>query len=138
MVNDNRKGWIFSGGIVENKELITEALIREIKEESGIVVEVDKLVCISSNISEHPEYNGVEIVPTKVMLDFIGNRIGGRLTNSEENSESAWFKINEVERLIQAPKIKERFKVYINYNHQPIYLTYITHPNYKLINKINI
>lgn len=138
MVKNYRKGWIFPGGIVENGELITDAFIREVKEETGINIEVDKLISISSNISEHPGYNGVEIVPTKAMFDFIGISISGILTNSEENSESKWVNINEVYDLIIALEIKERFYAYQNYNNKTIYLTYITYPKYKLINKENI
>lgn len=135
MVKNYRKGWIFPGGIVENGELITDAFIREVKEETGINIQVDKLISISSNISEHPGYNGVEIVPTKVLFDFIGKPISGILTNSEENSESKWVNINEVNDLIVAPEIKERFNAYQNYNNKTIYLTYITYPEYKLISK---
>jgi 8-oxo-dGTP diphosphatase len=138
MVKDNRKGWLFLGGIVENGETITEALIREVKEETGIDIEVDKLISISSNISEHPGYNGVKIVPTKVMFDFSCKSIGGNITTSEENSETAWFKMDNIYNLIQAPEIKERFKAYLNYNNQITYLTYKTHPTYNLILKSNI
>lgn len=138
MFKNNRKGWIFPGGIVESGELITDAFIREVKEETGIDVEVDKLVSISSNISEHPGYNGVKLVPTKLMFDFIGKPIGGILTNSDENSESKWLNINKVKDLIIAPEIRERFNAYQNYNNNTIYLTYITYPEYKLINKENI
>lgn len=138
LVKDNRKGWLFPGGIVENRENIIEALKREIKEESGIDVEVEKLICVSSNISEHPGYNGVDIVPTKVIFDFICKSNGGKLSSSEENSESKWYNQNEVIDLIEAPEIKERFKSFQNYNNQITYLTYITHPNFNLINKIEI
>jgi ADP-ribose pyrophosphatase YjhB (NUDIX family) len=137
LIKDNRKGWLFPGGIVENKETITEALIREIKEETGIDVIIDKLFCISSNISEHPGYNGVEIVSTKVMFDFICRPVGGKISTSEENGETAWFKPEIAIDLIEAPEIKERYKAYINYNTRTTYLTYITDPEYKLINTTN-
>lgn len=45
------------GGQVEVGENLKEALMREIKEETGIDVVVNKLVCISSNTCTYQGYN---------------------------------------------------------------------------------
>jgi 8-oxo-dGTP diphosphatase len=41
-----RRGWEFPGGRVEEGEDLIQALIREVKEETGLDVEVGKLVFI--------------------------------------------------------------------------------------------
>jgi 8-oxo-dGTP diphosphatase len=100
-------GWVFPGGQVEVGENIIDAVIREIKEESGIDVSVDRLFVVSSNTTEpHEGYNGVKLVPTKVMMDFICTYIGGDVCASEENSESAWVPKDKVMDMITSPAIK--------------------------------
>ncbi|MDP4091154.1 MAG: NUDIX hydrolase, partial [Bacillota bacterium] len=92
LVNTYHGGWVFPGGQVEVGENIIDAVIREIREESGINVTVDKLFAISSNTATHKGYNGVEIVPTKVMMDFMCTYVGGEPGVSDETSESRWVK----------------------------------------------
>ena len=42
--NDSTSSWALPGGVVEKGELITEALVREVKEETGFdVIEIGKL-----------------------------------------------------------------------------------------------
>ena len=49
LVKTYHGGWVFPGGQVEVGENLMEAVEREIKEESGIVVNVEKLFVVSSN-----------------------------------------------------------------------------------------
>ena len=52
LVDKSRRfdGHIFLGGHIEVGENSRDAIIREAKEEMGIDVEIDKLICISENI----------------------------------------------------------------------------------------
>ncbi len=130
LVKTHHGGWVFPGGIVENGENIIEAVVRETKEESGIDVEVGDLFCISSNTCEYPGYNGVEKVPTKVMMDFLCRAVGGELSVSDENSESGWFRRDKVPEMITAPAVMERFKAYLEFNGKVRYLAYVTRPEF--------
>ena len=132
MVKDNRSGWVFPGGQVEIGENLIDALKREIMEETGIEIEVGEVFCISSNTCKHPGYGGVREVPTKVVLDFICYYRGGVLRGSDENSESAFISEDEALRLINKPAIIERFKAYLEYKDRPVYLEYVTEPQYQL------
>lgn len=132
LVKTYHGGWVFPGGQVEVGENIIDAVIREIKEESGINVIVKKLFAISSNTAINKGYNGVKEVPTKIMMDFICTYIDGNLCTSDENSESCWVKKDEVLDMITAPAIRERFQAYLDYDSNVQYLAYVTQPQFDL------
>ena len=138
MVKTYRGGWVFPGGQVEVGENVIDALKREIMEETGVEAEVGELFCVSSNTCKYPGYNGVKEVPTKVMFDFICRAKGGEPRPSDENSESAYFPVDEAQPLITAPAIVERFKAYLEYSGRPAYLEYVTKPEFELKLKTTI
>ena len=90
------------------------------------------MFCISSNTSSYPGYNGVKEVPTKLMLDFICRSTGGIPRPSDENSESAYFPKSRVPELIKTPSYLERYHAFLEYAGRPIYLEYVTKPEFKL------
>lgn len=138
MVKTHRGHWVFPGGQVENGETLPQALIREINEESGIDVEVDKLIGVYSNTCSYLGYKGVEMVPTKVMMDFTCKLIGGHLRTSEETPESKWIPKDQVLDYMDNPNIIERFKAYLDFTGTVQYMSYETKPEYKLNVKRNI
>lgn len=135
LVKTHRGGWVFPGGQVEIGETVIEAAQREIKEESSIYVTVNKLFAISSNTATHKGYNGVEVVPTKVMMDFICTYVDGELSISDENSESCWVKKEKVLDMITTPAIRQRFQAYLDFDGNVQYLAYVTQPEFQL--KVN-
>ena len=132
LVKNRRRGWEFPGGQVEVGENVISAVTREVKEESGVDIEVGEVFCISSNTSSYPGYNGVKEVPTKLMLDFICRSTGGIPRPSDENSESAYFPKSRVPELIKTPSYLERYHAFLEYTGRPIYLEYVTKPEFKL------
>ncbi|MCB2290910.1 NUDIX hydrolase [Clostridium sp. CS001] len=138
LVKTYHGGWVFPGGQVEEGENLVNALTREIKEESGIDVEVSSLIGIYSNTSKHKGYNGVKIVPTKVMMDFICTPISGELCTSEETSDSCWVSKDEVLTMIEAPAIRERYQAYLDFDGTVNYMEYTTQPEFELKLKRNI
>ena len=133
LVKDDRKGsWTFPGGIIEEGEGVLDGVKREVLEETGIKAEVGELFCVTSNTCKHPGYNGVREVPPKVMLDFVCRAIGGTPRPSEENSKTAWFTLDEAQRLITAPALAARFQAYLEYAGRPAFLEYVTRPAFEL------
>lgn len=130
--NRDKEVWTIPGGQVEIGENLINALIREIKEESGIDVTVDKLVCISSNTGTYEGYNGYGIVPTKVMFGFTCTFVSGELSDSDETSESRWIPRDAVLDYITIPNLVERFQAYLNFDGNVQYLEYTTKPTYDL------
>lgn len=63
-----------------------DALVREIKEESGIDTTVSYLIGVYSNTGIFKWYDGVTDVPTQVMFDFVCKPVGWELAVSERNN----------------------------------------------------
>ncbi|MBQ9382610.1 MAG: NUDIX hydrolase [Ruminiclostridium sp.] len=130
LVKNIRRGWEYPGGMVENGENIIEGLQREIFEETGASVKVGELFCVSSNTNSYPGYNGVKVVPTKLILDFICTYEGGELRASDENSETRFVPEADVLGMVTEPVIIERFGTYLEYSGRPHYLAYKTKPEF--------
>ena len=106
-------------------------LLREIREESGVTVEVKSLAVVSSNTSSRPGHNGYEEVPTKLILDFACIYTGGELiTQTEETSDARWVNRLEAASLIVLPAYKARYEAYLRGNGHVRYLSYATNSTF--------
>lgn len=132
LVKTQHGGWVFPGGQVEVGENLLDALLREVKEESGIDIEIVNLIGVYSNTGVHKWYDGITDVPTKLMLDYICKPVGGELTPSDETPEVEWVHKNEVLQWIDAPAIKERYQAFLEFEGQVTYMDYVTHPEFVL------
>ncbi|SFQ77058.1 ADP-ribose pyrophosphatase YjhB, NUDIX family [Psychrobacillus psychrotolerans] len=132
LVKTHHGGWVYPGGQVEVGENLIDALVREVKEESGIDIEVGHLIGTYSNTGVYKWYDEVTDVPTKVMFDFVCKPTGGVLSTSEETSESCWVKKDSVLEFITAPAIRTRYEVYLNYNGSVKYMEYVTKPQFEV------
>ncbi|MCL2773748.1 MAG: NUDIX hydrolase [Oscillospiraceae bacterium] len=135
--NRYRYCWEIPGGQVEEGENLIEAVVREVKEESGANVIVEKLVGIVSNTGKY-EDNNFGAIPTKVIFDFICKYIDGDLCESDETSDPTWVRKDEILNYIQPQSMRERINAYINFNGNIQYLDWITRPEYNLKLKRNI
>lgn len=138
LVNTYSRGWEFPGGQVENGENLIDALNREVKEESGVDIEVVSLVGIYSNTQEKINTKTGDKISTKVMLDFSCNYKGGTTQISDETSEVIWVKKDDVLNYIKHPAFVLRYQNYMT-NKKTHYVEYKTlNGNFTEIMKILI
>jgi len=80
--NDPGRGlWAVPGGKVEVGERLTEAAAREVREETGLLVEVGELVWAGEHISDQFHI---------VLIDFLGTLIGGDLAAGDDADRAEW------------------------------------------------
>lgn len=84
--------WGLPGGAVEFGESVLEALHREVMEETGLTVEVERLVGVYS----HPDIHQIITYPDGNVFHFVSTCFacrptGGMLTLGDETSGLAWF-----------------------------------------------
>lgn len=97
------------GGQVEPGETLTQAAIREVKEETGIGIDVTGLVGLYSNPSHVIEYDNGEI-RQEFSICFRSLPIGGELHTSSESSEVHWVDRVNLAALNIHPSIQLRIE----------------------------
>jgi ADP-ribose pyrophosphatase YjhB (NUDIX family) len=110
--------WTIPGGAMEPGETISEAAVREVKEETGIDVEVVSLVGIYSNPIHVVEYSDGE-VRQQFSVCFACRPMGGEPEPSEETSEVGYFTPDALGRMEIHPSISLRIEHYLARRPEP-------------------
>jgi len=120
LVHSPRGDWDFPGGQVEEGETLTQALQREILEETGVTASVGALVGVYSNVIRHPPI---------VMFGFLSEWLAGDLRTSVESLAVEWVERGAVLARIQRPAIHARMKDMLEFDGRVVYRAYQVDPN---------
>lgn len=110
---DPNRGWELPGEIVEENENIKSAVIREVKEETGINIDIIGF-CGASQELERNICN----------MWWLGTPINGRLKTSKESLEVGFFSIEEALKLIRNDDFKEELLICLDKNNHPFFITF--------------
>ena len=80
--------WVLPGGYVEDNETVEEAVVREVKEETGIDVKIVALVGVFSSAGRDPRHN--------VSIAYLCTPITTTIKTSDETTEVKWFKLGDL------------------------------------------
>ena len=105
--------WAIPGGAQDISESISETAVREVREETGITVEVTGLVGVYSNPNHVIEYSNGE-VRQQFSLCFRARPISGKLRTSIESTHVRWVPRAELDTLNIHPSMRLR----IDHGHQ--------------------
>jgi 8-oxo-dGTP diphosphatase len=108
LIKGPKRGWEMPGGQVEEGESLSDAVVRETKEESGVEIEVIKICGIFQNV-------GRSICNTL----FLARPVGGQLEVTSESLETRYFPIEEALRLVTWKNFSQRIEYCLDTNKHP-------------------
>jgi ADP-ribose pyrophosphatase YjhB (NUDIX family) len=94
------KLWVFPGGFIKPKETVKQAIVREVREETGLEVLPTKLIGVyDDSLLENDELTHHIIIAYEAIV------IGGRIIITHEATEYAWMGVEEALNHPQIPNI---------------------------------
>lgn len=104
--SDNGK-WCLPGGHMEAGESPIEACAREVLEETGLMVNVGRLIGVYASphrITEYADGNKFQ----SVVMCFEAEAVQGELTTSDETTEFGYYNVTEMQELDLLDSSEER------------------------------
>jgi len=104
--------WSVPGGSVEWGESLVDALKREVHEETGLEIEVEKLAGVFDLIITEPPvtHHSSLITHHYIVVDYFAHRTGGILTPGDDAEDARWVPIEELDRYELSNHLRTRLR----------------------------
>lgn len=79
--------WSVPGGKLEGAETLAQGVAREVREETGLLVEVGPLACVIERMGDDHHF---------VILDYLARAIGGTLAAASDVRAARWVTADEL------------------------------------------
>ncbi|MBB6733606.1 NUDIX hydrolase [Cohnella zeiphila] len=113
LIKGPRRGWEMPGGQVEEGESLTQAAIRETKEEAGVDIEIIRFCGIYQNI-------GKGICNTL----FLARYVSGTPIPTNESLESGFFPIEQALQMVTWQNFRERIEACLKSDGAPVFVEF--------------
>jgi len=87
--------WSIPGGLVELGERVRDAAVREVREETGLSVEIEDLLGVFDSVTKD-ESGAVRY--HYILVDFLAHSAGGKLKPASDISDARWISPGEVDQ----------------------------------------
>jgi ADP-ribose pyrophosphatase YjhB (NUDIX family) len=114
--NDN---WAVPGGAIDLGESMTQAAVRETKEESGIDCEIAGLVGIYTDPRHIILYTSNGEARQEFSILLTARPVGGQPTTSDESSEVRWVDRADLEDYTMDRSMRLRVRDFLEFSGQP-------------------
>lgn len=101
--------WALPGGGHDIGERISDTVVREVSEETGIQVEVDDIIGLYTDPDHVLAYDDGE-VRQQFSICFRAHPVGGSLRTSSESKEVRWVDLADLDRLDIHPSMMLRIR----------------------------
>ena len=85
--------WSIPGGVLEVGEMVREAAIREVREETGLIVEAGDLLGVYDRVLRNADQR---VQYHYVLIDFLCRPAGGELQAADDATEVRWYTCEEL------------------------------------------
>jgi 8-oxo-dGTP diphosphatase len=96
--------WDLPGGKMDYGETLAETLIREAREETGLLIDVGPVIHVC-HFSKEPFW--------VTCVTFACDCAGGEISLSSEHGDSAWIELSEIPERTYARAIREQLDAYV-------------------------
>lgn len=110
--------WSFPGGVMEIGETLEQAVIRETKEETGLDIEITRILGIYTDPEHVIAYEDGE-VRQEFNITFYCHAIGGNIEISSESTEVRFLDLDELATLPVHETVRLRLHHYAEARAQP-------------------
>lgn len=114
----DNKLWALPGGGMDPGESISQTVVRETKEETGMDVEVTGVVGIYTNPGHVIAYDDGE-VRQQMSICFTTKLLGGEIATSSETSEVKFVPIDRLDELMINPSMRLRIDHWLEHREKP-------------------